>query len=185
MQEPPERAKDRPMSQITAKDMIPPATATKAQEFVQPLLTRIYEMQEQIERFLKMTGTDAWAEQYHAAHQLLNETNEHQSKIIRANLEHIVRHRSDQETEKNIKDALKQIIEMREGYEGWVHRAIMPMCKTVAKYTELLNNISADANKQERENSLLDRGLGGEVGAIVNSWPRYEFDDETGRIKRK
>ena len=123
-----------------------------------------------------LTAQPAWRAAYAA------EVSTHRRKVAarvasaRGALERIASHRPNDEDEKAVKDEVKTIMEERIAHMAWRSRTVQLVAASGQEPKQIADMALRLARNEEREHTLVARGLADAVATIVGTCPTAEWD---------
>jgi len=129
------------------------------------------------------TQTPAWLANYATQVKMHERVVTDQLKSIDAARERIGGSDTNEDDEKAVKDAVKALADERIRFAAWRARAVNVYKLSAEKCIEIKEKAMRAAQNAERESPLINSGLAGRVGAIINKWPDASWDDELGRVE--
>lgn len=160
----------------------PKSAEQKAEKFLAERREKYFAALDNARAASDTTNTIAWQSNYK------EQTRFHRGVISAAaktleNVADILKSReSDEELEKEINDAKKSLTEERIRWTAWLRRTVEPYSDTVKNCDEKRNEAVALAREAERSTPLVENGLAEAVRKIVASWPKPEWNFESGVV---
>lgn len=87
-----------------------------------------------------------------------------------------------EEAEKDIKNSVKFLADERVRFGAWRTRAVQEFEHAASVCQEIIATATRRASEEERGNPLISIGLLLAVKARLDTWPRAEWNDETGVV---
>lgn len=131
------------------------------------------------------TRTLHWMANYQSQRKLHADAEARSVGDISSALESIKLSGTNEDLEKRIKDAVKDLAEERERYTAWYYGSIENCRRAADELTQHRDKVLQEARKRERENPLIERDFGIQVAAIVREdahWATATWDEETGQV---
>ncbi len=128
------------------------------------------------------TATAAWQSNYRInidGHRKAIKTS---LEVIEGECSSIEARDTNEAAEKEIRDAVKELADERVRFGAWRQRAVEVYRATATRCQGIVESATRHAQDDERDNPLLNIGLLLAVKERLDSWPRAEWDDETGAV---
>lgn len=159
-----------------------PAPPTKAQKHVDQYRTKLEEQIVFARKFEEMTRTAAWQGTY-TENSRNHSTNQHRlANAISGHADTIKMGAGTEETEKAIKDLLKDLAESRQAFNAYRVASTNRIEMLVNSYETLCHQCVKSARDEELANTLVAAGLASEVSAIMATFPLITWDEDNGTI---
>lgn len=128
------------------------------------------------------TTTEAWTERY------AENVKRHKSMIVIL-ADEVIRSARDikiagvnEDAEKEMSKAIKDIKDERIRHEAWIARAVEPYRASVDKAKTIIQTCLQAAREYEDKQPLMLRGLFDKVRDIVDQWPTAKWDSDRGVV---
>jgi DNA-directed RNA polymerase beta' subunit len=155
---------------------------SKAQQHVEQYRTKLEEQILFARKFAEMTATSAWQATYRE-NSRSNSQNQHRlANGIIGHAETIRMGSGTEETEKAIKDLLKDLAESRQSFQAYRVASTNRIEMLVDSYETLCHQCVRAARDEEMANTLVAAGLASEVSEIMGKFPLITWDDVNGTI---
>lgn len=128
------------------------------------------------------TSTPAWQGNYRTNIDTHRKAIKHALESIESTCAHIEASDTYESAEKEIAKAVKLLADERVRFGAWRSRAVQPYETAAHKCQEIISAATRRAADDQRDNPLLNIDLTLGVHARLESWPRAEWDDETGVV---
>lgn len=89
---------------------------------------------------------------------------------------------TDEENEKEVKDAVKGLQDERIRHQAWRNRTISPYESRANRCAEILETTRREAQRLEQAEGLIWHGLTSEVVKITGKWPVAEWSEGAGIV---
>jgi hypothetical protein len=128
------------------------------------------------------TNTTAWKDGYKRNIDDHRKCIKHCAESIESTCKSIAAYDTNEDSEKDIKDNIKQIADERIRHSAWHARAVHPFEATAIRCEQILSRIMREASDEERENTLIQHGLVARVQWRIAKWPHVEWNEEEGMV---
>ena len=133
-------------------------------------------------KYAEMTATAAWQNTYRENRREHRQTQQRLANGISGHAETIKMGSGTEETEKAIKDLLKDLAESRQAHSAYRIAATQRIELLVNSYETMCQQCVRSARDEEMANALVAAGLASEVSAIMGTYPLITWDEDNGTI---
>lgn len=155
---------------------------TPTQVWLEPHLDAFKILYKRASEAADTTGTPAWTANYRTQRKLHEQTESGAIKAISSAVETMQLTGTNEESEKEIKDAVKTLAEERIRFRAWEQRAVEVYRKSATDVENALETVIRKAREKETENPLIERGFEDEVRREVATWGTAKWDEEVGAV---
>ena len=152
----------------------------KGREFLDPHWSKYEPLIEAAEKYAATTNTPAWRHQYGENQRRHREALRRASRTIVVNGESLITMGAHEDTEKAIKEAVKEVQSEREGYSAWRNRAVQSIAAMAEQSKAMREQAYRLAKEQENSSPLVSGTLAYQVAEVLKDWPTVAWDEETG-----
>lgn len=129
------------------------------------------------------TATEGWGRVYQGHLSEVKQRRLAVAKVLSAQAETMDVRLLVEDEEKEVKDAIKQNVELRDFETQWEKQVLRPITEPVTRCKEIIENSRAAADREERNAPLVNVGLCQILDDMIATLPRAEWEERTGRVK--
>lgn len=159
-----------------------PTEPTKAQKHVDQYRNKLDELIIFGRKYAEMTATSAWQATYRENSREHRQTQHRLAGALIGHAETIKMGAGTEETEKAMRDLLKDLAESRQAFAAYRTAATARIELLVNSYETMVHQCVKSARDEEMANALVAAGLASEVSSIMATYPLITWDDDNGTI---
>lgn len=129
------------------------------------------------------TSTEGWARVYQGHQAEVKQRRLGIAKVLAAQAETMDVRLLVEDEEKEVKDAIKQNVELRDFEAQWEKQVLRPITEPVKRCEDIIENARAAADREERNAPLVNIGLCDVLEHMIQGLPKAEWDERSGRVK--
>ncbi len=155
----------------------------RAEKFIAIHQQKYSELMDQCRQAGETTATPGWQAIYASRMSDHRGIVKRAAENIIANANYIKSFDSSEDSEKFIRDLVKNIAEERTRHEAWYSRSVSPFKEPVEAAARVIENLLREVTDAERAATLTARGLAAEVQKLVETWPTATWNEKVGVVE--
>jgi len=128
------------------------------------------------------TATAAWQDRYRLVKKEHREAEKQSISAINHATDQVDQHGSDEESEKQIAAAVKELKEERIRYAAWWNRAVEPYAAAAFRPMDIRRDCLREAAQHEEASPLIHAGLRAAVQSELDTWDSVRWDSDEGCV---